>query len=387
MKKYFLLIFFVSFICFSFNANAQRYFIIVYSDPSKSVAENDVEKLQASGFVNAGILYHNGSKRYRVYLNSFDSKEIAQIEAEKYKGKFKDSWVYKGAKGSEIVSQTSVNETTIDAIQKQLSNNKADFDLIQKDLTSIKAEIKSIQTYMADNESSKVLEDKIKSLTDHVDAIEKANLKKDQEIKTLNETLSYIKSDYVKRTDTVSVSWKIARKKFDFGNSRFYCALGLTQSNLFSSVDSGILSYYNINSINTSKSFFGFTLTGGVNIFPKWGTEINLKSYIAGNNYYFFPSLDFKFSQQLGKLPIKINPCLAIGSEVVIPQGGTIKAGRYIFYSPGLELQFGLGKRFSIFAKGKYNFITYFKDNQYLFDKAQYLDLTYGIRFNFIRNK
>jgi len=85
MKKYFLLIFFVSLICFSYNANAQRYLIIISSTTSKSVAETEVEKLQGSGFVNAGMLYQNKSKSYRVYLNSFDSKDLAQEEAVKYK--------------------------------------------------------------------------------------------------------------------------------------------------------------------------------------------------------------------------------------------------------------------------------------------------------------
>jgi hypothetical protein len=384
MKKYLLLIFFVSIICFSNNANAQRYLIIISSTTSKSVAENEVEKLQASGFVNAGMVYQNKTKSYRVFLNSFDSKELAQDEAEKYKAKYKDSWVFK-SKDSDIKSP--IKDETLDAIRKQLSNDKAKFDSIQKDITSIKEEIKSINNYIADNETSKILEDKIKSLNDHIDNIVKANIKKDQEIKALNETLNKIGSDYVKRSDTISYSWKLARRKFDFGNPRFYFALGLTQSNLFSTIDSLTQSYYNINTINTTKSFFGFNVTGGVNISPKWSTELNLKSYITGNDFYLFPSLDFKFSQQLGKLPIKINPLLAIGSEVLILQNSTIKAGRYIFYSPGLELQIGLSKRFSIFAKGKYNFISQFQNNQYSFNKVRGLDLTYGIRFNFIRKK
>jgi len=285
------------------------------------------------------------------------------------------------------VNKSPIKDESLDAIRKQLSDDKAKFDSIQKDITSIKDEIKSINSYIADNETSKVLEDKIKSLNDHIDNIVKANVKKDQEIKELNDYLNKIGSDYVKRSDTVSFSWKLARRKFDFGNPRFYFALGFTQSFLFSTIDSVTQSYYNINNINTAKSFFGFNLTGGVNLSPKWSTELNLKSYISGNNYYLFPSLDFKFSQQLGKLPIKINPFLALGSEVLIPQNSTIKAGRYIFYSPGLELQFGLSKRFSIFAKGKYNIVTQFQNNQYLLDKVRGLDLTYGIRFNFIRKK
>ena len=132
---------------------------------------------------------------------------------------------------------------------------------------------------------------------------------------------------------------------------------------------------------NLEDIFFGIDLIGGFNFTPKWSTELNLKSYISNSNFYLFPSLDFKFSQQLGKLPVKINPSVGVGSDLIF-LNKKVQGARYIFYSPGLELEFGLGKRISIFAKGKYHFLSHFYDKQYTFDKLKCLDLTYGIRFN-----
>jgi len=388
MKKLISLIFVVSLVCFSNNIKAQSYLIIISSTPSKTVAKNDVDKLQSSGFVNAGMMYHSISKRYRVYLNSFDSKELAQDEADKYKDKYSDSWIYKKQDSIEDGYASSVTKETFDSLKKELSINSAKFDSIQKDIILIKDEIKFINNYLNENEvsnlgSNKLLEDKIKSLSDYVENIEKMSLDKDKEIKELSKYLDEIRSDYVTSSDTVKISRELV--KFDFGYPRFYFALGLTQSNLFSSIDTEIQSYFNLTSSDIAKYFYSLNLIGGLNISRRWSTELSLKTYVSNSNFYLFPSIDFKFSQQLGRLPIKINPSVALGTEMLIFKNSSVKGARYILLSPGAELEYGINKRITIFGKGKFNIITQYKEQKFISNKGKCFDLTYGIRFNFLR--
>lgn len=391
MKKFITLLFFCFLLLGTKSTTAQKYYVITSSTPSLSVANESVEKLRASGFVNADLLRDLEKKRYRVYLNSFDSRELADEETEKYKNKYKGIWIleYNDIKEIKPVNSTQSNfsDKNYEDLRNDLASTKTKYDQFQNELSEIRNEIKNIKELISQNNSLEdegvsKLEERISFLDAYIEDLERKNDENANTIKDLNEKIDKINSDYLTKADTVDYSWSLVKNPIGFSDSRFFLSAGITQSNLFSGVDQDIQSYFNMNSNEIEKFFYSLNVGAGYKFTKKLSSEISLKTYISNYNAYLFPSIDLKFSQPIGKSPISINPSFSLGTEALLFKNEKIRGARYMFISPGIEIEIGFNK-ISIFGTAKYNFITQYKDSKFVFNKGNCFDLNYGMRFYF----
>lgn len=384
-KKHFIVTFILLlFLNFTF---AQKYYLIVLSTASKADALVEADKLKAGGFVGAGYLYSDELNRYRVYLNTYDKKELAEIDASKYKTKFHDSWVFfqpPQSKAVESIPVPTVNNQDLEDLKDEYNQTQRNIQEILDELSQLKISLHSEagnlhESSMERNMNMLEIEERIKKLTDYIDQLEE---EQETRAKQLSENLNEIKSNYVKQSDTVSVSWSVVAPKNQKRQTVLYFSFGFNQTNILSRTDTLLLDYLDVDRRNYSNTFWGIYTGLGYNFAKNWSAGVDFQSYFYNNYYYVQPSFFLKPHIRSSSIPVTFNPSLAVGTLLILPKTGTPFGGRYILIRPGIELEWNISNSLSIFGGVFYHSNSYVENKQFIKSNTQHLILNLGLRFN-----
>jgi len=366
------------------SLQAQPYYLIVASHTSEAPARAVAEKHRATGFVNAGYIYAKGIEHYRVYIKQYNSINKARTDRKAFITKFPGAWVLDKNNPPKVESkkekvpadstQIAINDldSVLSTTIQQVEELKLQIALLQDEMGRLSQNAEqrderrqSVISGLKDTIS--ILEEKITSL--------KRDIQNDAEEK------------YVKKGDTVNFAQKAVNAQgFVFGNPKFTLSLGPVQSFVLNEIEPQMSSYFSIDTPLSSKIFYGFQLSGNFYISENWKTGIDLFVYPSETRSYLFPYLNVGYSKQLGNAPLRINPFISVATEVLWADGKDTMAGRYIFYAPGLGLEWGLSKGTSLFVDYRHNINTYFENDIYKLAETQHSSVSFGVRFNFHGN-
>ncbi len=235
------------------------------------------------------------------------------------------------------------------------------------------------ESSMENNMNMLEMEERIKKLTDYIDKLEE---EQDERLKILADTMEKIESGYVKKTDTVSVSWDVVDMENEEKQTVLSFSFGLNESHVLSRTDTILLDYLDVDRRNYSNTFWGLYFGIGYQFAKNWSMGIDFQSYIFNNNYYLQPSFYLKPNIRSASLPLSFNPSLAVGTLVILPKTGTAKGGRYFLFRPGFELDWALSPTVSLFGGACYHSNRYFENKQFLKSDTQHLIVNFGLRLN-----
>ncbi|MCF8361926.1 MAG: SPOR domain-containing protein [Prolixibacteraceae bacterium] len=377
IKKIIAVIFFVSATTMLY---AQPYFLIVASHKTEAPAQSVAQKHRATGFVNAGYLYAPGLKRYRVYIEKYNSINEARSARNKLLAKYPGVWVLDQSNPPEVEEKTT--EASADSTHIAISNLDSGLAATMQQVEDLKQQIALLQDEIGrisqnSEQRDELSREIITGLKDTISILEG----KITELK--DEIQQDAEEKYVKKGDTVSFAQKAVNAEgFVFGKPKFTLTLGPVQSFVLNDIEPHMSTYFNIDTPVSSKIFYGFQIAGNFYLSETWKTGIDLFIYPSKTRTYLFPYLNIGYSKQLGNVPLRINPFISVGTEVLWADGEDTMAGRYVFYAPGLDLEWGLSKSTSLFANYRHNINTYFDNDVYKLVETQHSSLSFGVRFN-----
>lgn len=116
----FLLMFVFSFIFFSsLSLFSQEHYVIVGAFSTKVSANAEASRLKNSGFNKSGVLPPINSNLYKVFVDSFLTKESANTALKEYKLHFNDAWIFSASNKNEKVSESKMSDD-FRKLQKQI---------------------------------------------------------------------------------------------------------------------------------------------------------------------------------------------------------------------------------------------------------------------------
>lgn len=363
----------------SLASNAQRYHLIVASHSAEAPALNVAERYRASGFVNAGYVYSPEINRYRVYINRYSSVFEAREVRNNFRSQFPDSWIL-DIQNPPAIKQSKQKEP--DSTQVALNNLDAGLSETMQYVDDLKYQVTQLQDQirnMSLNNTERDFDQQqtVNELRDTINILE-------EKIASLEEKMEkQMAEDYVKKTDTVDVAREAMTSGFKFVKPAFSLSLGGVQTFLLQSPGESTLTYFGIESPVPNEIFYGFSLSGEFYLSKHWKTGFTAIAYPGQNKTYLFPYFNLGYSRQLGTVPLRINPFISVGTEVLWADGEDTMAGRYIFYAPGLDIEWAFTTRTSLFLNYRHNITTYFENDVYKMNETQLSALSFGIRFNF----
>jgi uncharacterized small protein (DUF1192 family) len=372
------------FVIFSLSVNAQPFYLVVASHTSEAPAKAVAEKYRATGFVNAGYIYAPGIEHYRVYIKQYNSINKARADRKAFSSKFPGAWVLdknnppkvevKKQKASADSTQVAIKnlDTVLSATMQQVEDLKLQIALLQDEIGRLSQNAE---------QQDELRQNVISGLKDTIAILEE----KITELK--NDIQNETEEKYVQKGDTVNFARKaVDAQGFVFGKPKFTLSLGPGQLFILNDIEPQISTYFNIDTPLSDKIFYGFQLAGNFYLSENWKTGVDLFIYPSKTRTYLFPYLNIGYSKQLGNAPLRINPFISVGTEVLWADGEDTMAGRYVFYAPGLDLEWGLSKGTSLFINYRHNINTYFDNDVYKLAETQHSSLSFGVRFNFHGN-
>ncbi|MDA3878997.1 MAG: SPOR domain-containing protein [Prolixibacteraceae bacterium] len=363
----------------SITAGAQRYYLIVASHSSEAPALSVSERYKASGFVNAGYLFSPEINRYRVYLNRYSSLAEAREVRNNFRSKFPDSWILDQQNPPSIkqIKQKEPDSTqiAINNLDAGLAETMQYVDDLRFQITQLQDQLRNMSINNTERDLDRELV--IDELKDTINILE-------EKIAALEEKLQkQIEEDYVKKTDTVDIAREAVTSGFKFVKPGFSLSLGAVQAFMLTNPGAATLAYFNITDPVPSEVFYGFSLSGEFYLSKYWKTGISVIAYPGSDKTFLFPYFNLGYSRQLGNAPLRINPFISVGTEAIWRNGEDIMAGRYIFYAPGLDIEWAFTTRTSLFMNYRHNLTTFFENDVYKYNETQHSALSFGLRFNF----
>ncbi|MFA9389199.1 MAG: SPOR domain-containing protein [Prolixibacteraceae bacterium] len=364
------------------SAFSQAYYLVVASHKTNETATREIDKLKASGFTNAGIIFTSQANQYRVYLDHYSTKSLAEQDAKKYERKFKDAWILE-----DLTAQSSGEEVSnLQIIQKDLLASRKEIKMAFQEMNTLKKDLKNAMNNVSNNneDAEKLLvnfQTKLDSLALKITAIDRQFTESANHLDLLNNNILSFSSKYVKITDTIQYAQESLNDRFDFGEPKFSFDLGLFRSEMISSVTTDLLNYFYIPDQSAANNFFGLDLGVYYHLSKKWQAGLSMNSYYYSKTFYLFPSLGIKLSKQLGTAQLKISPSLNVGTDVVLLVNGPAKGGAYYMITPGLEFEFGITKNLSLISASNFNYSLSNK-NKGITTDIQHFNHKIGIRMN-----
>jgi uncharacterized small protein (DUF1192 family) len=384
MRQLKLLIAAFLFVIFTLSVNAQPFYLVVASHTSEAPAKAVAEKHRATGFVNAGYIYAPDIKHYRVYIKQYNSKNKAHADRKTFSSKFPGAWVLD--KNNPPSVEVKKQKASVDSTQVAIKNLDAVLSATMQQVEDLKLQIALLKDEIGrlsqnSEQQDELRQNVISELKDTIAILEK----------NISELKSDIQNDaeekYVKKGDTVNFARKaVDAEGFIFEKPKFTLSLGPVQSFVLNDIEPQMSTYFNIDTPLSNKIFYGFQLAGNFYLSENWKAGIDLFIYPSKTRSYLFPYLNIGYSKQLGNAPLRINPFISVATEVLWVDGENTMAGRYVFYAPGLDLEWGLSKSTSLFVNYRHNINTYFENDVYKLAETQHSNLSFGVRFNFHGN-
>ncbi|HPR32912.1 MAG TPA: SPOR domain-containing protein [Prolixibacteraceae bacterium] len=385
-QKRFLPLLFLLFLGAISSSFAQSHYLVVYSSSQKNLAEKKADQLKAGGFVSSGLFWSPRSKNYRVYLNSYPSRELAERDLERYREKYPGAWILGQSSTSipEPAVESARNSEEIEELKIELDQNRKQIGNLLDELSELKIALQSESAGLYENSMEKnmsilALEEKIQSFTARM---EELKTEQDQANAQLIEKMVLLEEDYRKKIDSLaSIRYRPPVKK-ERGRAVLSFSLGMNQTHILSPVDTALLHYLTIDERNYSNTFWGFHFGADYHVNTLWSFGADFQSYVYYNNYYLLPSLNGKLHIRFRSVPVSLLPSLALGTELMIPKTGKGSGGRYVLFRPGMELEWALSKTVSFFGGAFYHFNGSFQNMNYQRSPTQHMLITMGLRLN-----
>jgi peptidoglycan hydrolase CwlO-like protein len=385
MNKPFSLAIIILFLLLANIAFAQKYQIIVHSFQSESIANAEVNKLRASGFVNAGSTYNEENNSYRVYINNYNSRDAANNDLNTYKSKFPGSWIL-GTENQQQSRELKRTKNELAELKTELGTNSENIGEILNEIESIQNEINYVKGNMEQDSYTtgliEKLEERMILLNQYIVNLEENFKENEKEIASLNQNIEELSKNYVSKTDTVNYSFETIEGRFEFGRPRVSFDVGLLHTQFFSDLSTNNLAYFDLDETDYTNNIYGMNMALAFFLSEKWKLGISTQAYFYNSSYYLFPTFDIIYSKQIGLLPIKLSPRIGVGSELYLPASANLKAGEFLKASAGIDAELGISRYFSVFAAGIYNYTIPVGNRSSMLNDFQHYNVSFGIRFN-----
>lgn len=370
------------------EAQAQRYYIIVSSSTTKIKAVEHLEKLRATGFTDSGMLYFDEARSYRVYFSSYESEEKAIQIKNKYQSKFEGAWIYTSLENNgdiaiktENIELTDLSESININQDKIQQINKRTYSL-ERQVNILKSEVRELKNMQ---DSVRLLNDKISALYDYLTIVEQNSNATTERFNSLEESILENKNQYLSKSDTANYARQTVRSDFDFGDPAFAVSAGVVLAHILSEPNQFLENYLGVDAESFNLNFYGINY--GFDYYLKRklsiGLEMSAFYYLNSSNDFLFPEINIKYCHQVKTSPLKINPKIGIGTDVLMGKNFAFNAANYLILSPSIELEYGINKSFSILGKATYSNNLSLNSNTH--SNFQHANFSLGIRYNYQR--
>lgn len=386
MKKFLIIPIALILLFLSKQTFSQSYSVIVSSHNSQNIAKKQVSKLHATGFTNANYIAPATGNKFRVYIDSFESKKDAISCLRKYSSTYKDAWIFEQQNDIKSEKATSTN---VKSLTNRINSNKTQLDSLLQEVYRFKYELILLKAQLNENKDTPQQDnnkdtpqlDELDSLTEQIENLNNkiSTVEKDfaESEKKLEE---FKKNNTIQQPDTTSFALDGINSKFELNNHRLTIGFDFLQSNVLSYLDDSLLNYLNIDEGSSISNFYGLGASVFYNFTKSFSAGIDLNTYLYNYSAYLFPTLSVKYTKKLPDTPIKFSSHIGFGTDAIFISNDNSQFGNFIIAKVGFGLEYGLSDYFSAYTGLGYSMHYPIDENQY--SPINLLNYKFGIRFN-----